>query len=99
MSEKFEKPANDYDKPELVYAVSLLFHLQDMQADVNKLSKKALWRLYDQAQARGIAFANLEDDLRTALRERNEWETRALMAERKVKTMEGSRGKRTKSRK
>ncbi|AUG85338.1 hypothetical protein KNV09_gp157 [Vibrio phage Athena] len=98
--EEFEKPANDYDKPELVYAVTLLLNLHDMPQEVNKLSKKALWRIYDAFQERGNAFANIEDDLRKAERERNEWQTRAVVAERKVKKMEGARhGKRTKPRK
>lgn len=97
--EEFEKAANDYDKPELVFAVSLMFHLQDMKDQVNKLSKPALWRLYDQAKDRGNAFANLEDKLRQVTRERNELLTRAEMAERKLKTMEKNRGRNTKARK
>lgn len=97
--EEFEKPANDYDKPELVYAVGLMLNLHDMPQEVNKLSKKALWRLFDDLQARGNAFANLEDDLRKAQREALEYRTRAEIAERKVKKMESNRGKRTKARK
>ncbi|AFB83943.1 hypothetical protein VPT02_057 [Vibrio phage VPT02] len=97
--EEFEKAANDYDKPTLVYAVGLMLNLHDMPQETNKLSKKALWRIYDDLQARGNSFANLEDELRKAERERNEWRTRAEVAERKVKKMEANRGKRTKARK
>ena len=98
MSEKFEKSESDYSKPELEYTVGLLFHLQDMPKEVKKLSKPALWRLFDQAKERGTAFANLEDDLRTAQREALEWKTRAIIAEKKVKTMEGNRRGNSKSR-
>lgn len=97
--EEFEKAANDYDKPELVYAVGLMLNLHDMPHEVNKLSKPALWRIFDGIKDKGNAFANLEDELRKAQREVNELTTRALNAERKVKTMENNRGKRTKSRK
>lgn len=98
--EEFEKAKNDYDKPELVYAVSLLLNLHDMTQEVNKLSKKALWRIYDAFQERGNAFANIEDELRNTQRKLNETTTRAVMAETKVKKMEGGRyGKRTKTRK
>lgn len=97
--EEFEKAANDYDKPTLAYAVGLLLNLHDMPHEVNKLSKKALWRIYDAFQERGNAFANLEDELRKAKRELNEMTTRAVVAEKKVKKMEDNRGKRTKSRK
>lgn len=89
--EEFEKSTNDYDKPELVYAVTLLLNLHDMPQEVNKLSKNALWRIFDAFQERGNAFANLEDELRKSQRELNEMTTRAVVAERKVKTMEGKR--------
>lgn len=85
------KSENDYDKPELVYAVSLILNLHDMPQEVNKLSKPALWRIFDDLKARGNAFANLEDELRKVTRERNEMQTRAVVAERKVKTMESNR--------
>ena len=95
--EKFEKPANDYSKPELVYAVSLMLNLHDMQKDVQKLSKPALWRIFDWNQEKGNSFANLEDKIRKLERENNDLETRAIMAERKVKAMEKRRGKSTKT--
>ncbi|AUG85136.1 hypothetical protein FDJ19_gp162 [Vibrio phage Ceto] len=97
--EEFEKAANDYDKPELVYAVGLMLNLHDMPHEVNKLSKKALWRIFDGSKERGNAFANLEDDKRRLEREVLELRTRAEIAEKKVKKMESNRGKRTKARK
>lgn len=98
--EEYEKSANDYDKAELVYAVSLMLNMHDMSDQVNKLSKPALWRIFDDMQARGNAFANMEDKLREQERQLNEMTTRAVVAEKKVKVMEGKRrGNRSKSRK
>lgn len=91
MSEQFEKPANDMSKEELVWAVALLLNLHDMKGEVNKLSKPALWRIFDSYSERGNAFANLEDELRIAQREAMEFKTRALTAEKKVRIMEGKR--------
>lgn len=96
--EEFEKPSNDYDKPTLVHTVSLLLNLHDMMGEANKLSKKALWRIFDSYQERGNAFANLEDRIRKLERELLESKTRTKMAEDKLAKMEKNRrGKNSKS--
>lgn len=97
--EEFEKAANDYDKPTLAHAVGLMLNLHDMQGEAMKLSKPALWRIFDNFKEKGTNYANLEDRCRDAERALNEMTTRAITAERKVKTMESKRNVRTKSRK
>lgn len=96
--EEFEKAENDYDKPTLAHAVGLMLNLHDMQGEPAKLSKPALWRIFDNYKVMGNNFANLEDELRNAQRELLAMTTRAVNAEAKVKTMESRRGKKTRTR-
>ena len=63
MSNDIEKP-EEMDKAELVYVMTLMLNCLDFKDQLNKLSKPCLFRLYDDMQARGNAFANLEDDKR-----------------------------------
>lgn len=81
----------EMSKEELVYVNNILFNLLDMPKELNKLSKPALFRLYDEYQAKGNSFALLEDRLRDLERENNDLKTRCNMAEKKVKKMENRR--------
>ncbi|AJF40810.1 hypothetical protein AVV29_gp042 [Vibrio phage phi 3] len=84
---------HDYSKEELVYTLALMLNLQDHSQELNKFTKPALWILFDQIKERGNAFASLEDELRKAQKELLDTRTKLVMAERKVRTMEKSRGK------
>lgn len=81
----------EMSKEELVYVNNILFNMLDMPKEFNSLSKPALFRLYDEYQAKGNAFALMEDRLRELEMENNELKTRAKMAETKVRKMENRR--------
>ena len=69
----------EMSKEELVYVMTLMLNCLDFKDQINKLNKPCLFRLYDDMQKRGNAFANLEDDKRSLEQEvvklRNELQT------------------------
>lgn len=56
-------------KDELVWVLCLMMDCKDFQAQINKLSKPCLFRLFDTLSARGCAFSNIEEKNRTLERE------------------------------
>lgn len=84
MAEKIEK-APEMSKEELVHAVAIMLSCQDMPAQINKLDKKCLFRLFDGFQFRGQAFATLEEKLRDAERKINEQSTEIAVLTNKLK--------------
>ena len=64
MSEIIKK--EEMDKAELVYVMSLMLDCIGFEAQLNKLSKPCLFRVYDDLHARGNAYANVQEHLSTS---------------------------------
>lgn len=88
MTDKMEKPANDYDKGTLVDAVAIMINCHDKVPQINKLDKPTLWRIYDDMKDRGNRFANIEDEVAKLQREVNALHSEKNYLENKVKILE-----------
>jgi hypothetical protein len=68
MSKEFDEK-KEMDKEELVYVVALMLDCEAFKAQINKLSKACLFKLFDGFAARGNAFSNIELNLNQACHE------------------------------
>lgn len=77
----------ELSKEELVYVMSLMLNCEEFTAQINKLSKPCLFRIYDDMMDRGSKFANIEDEVRNLTRENLELKTEVATEKRKNKML------------
>ena len=64
MSDDIEKK-EEMSKEELVYVTTTMLNCIGFEKQFNKLSKPCLFRLFDDMSARGCAFSNIEENVRS----------------------------------
>jgi hypothetical protein len=64
MSNDLEKK-EEMSKEELVYVMTTMLNCIGFEQQFNKLSKPCLFRLFDDMSARGNAFSNIEENVRS----------------------------------